>query len=80
MFLPFHRVSLENSRTLLIENPTVEDMGLYQCTAVNGQGSDMEYSHLYFAGKLPTRYNCITAELKYCLLSKSTLENVLMIF
>ncbi|KAM5170849.1 ADAMTS-like protein 3 [Mantella aurantiaca] len=43
------RIALENSRILVIENPTVEDMGLYHCASVNGQGSDMEYSHLYFA-------------------------------
>ncbi|KAM9312600.1 ADAMTS-like protein 3 [Gastrophryne carolinensis] len=43
------RVFLENNRKLLIRRPSTEDMGLYQCAAVTEQGSDVEYSHLYFA-------------------------------
>ncbi|XP_068131428.1 ADAMTS-like protein 3 isoform X2 [Hyperolius riggenbachi] len=43
------RLVLENSRKLLIHSPSVEDTGLYQCAAVNEQGSDAEYSYLYIA-------------------------------
>lgn len=46
------RIFLENSGKLYIHSPGREDIGVYQCAAVNERGSDVETSHLYFAGKL----------------------------
>ncbi|XP_075064006.1 ADAMTS-like protein 3 [Mixophyes fleayi] len=43
------RIVLENSKKLHIYGPGVEDMGVYQCEAVNERGSDVETSHLYLA-------------------------------
>ncbi|KAG8440565.1 hypothetical protein GDO86_006347 [Hymenochirus boettgeri] len=43
------KIALENVGVLQIQNPSTEDLGLYQCTAINEYGSDMESSNLSFA-------------------------------
>ncbi|KAM8972283.1 ADAMTS-like protein 3 [Pelodytes ibericus] len=43
------RVLLENSGKLRIHRPSIEDIGSYECAAVNEYGSDVETSTLFFA-------------------------------
>ncbi|KAM4747336.1 ADAMTS-like protein 3 [Rhinophrynus dorsalis] len=47
--LTFSDKILLNSGTLQIRNPSVTDMGTYECTALNEHGSDVESSSLFFA-------------------------------
>ncbi|XP_048828248.1 ADAMTS-like protein 3 isoform X1 [Brienomyrus brachyistius] len=43
------RVSLDGTGVLHISNPSVDDQGVYQCTATNELGSDTQSSQLFMA-------------------------------
>lgn len=45
------RVSLDGTGVLHISSPSVEDQGVYQCTAANELGSDTQSSQLFMAGE-----------------------------